>query len=257
MPPQSSRSGESSEPTDRPQEAASPAATDTPVDDRPPKALEKVEAEFMYPKALRLDQITSPENLSHIVPIVFSWDYLPELPQFLVAKDWSVELPIRKNRAAVDPSWHNSIPINPKAAGLPYHTGLTCARHNRHWRSALEYATQLYELLAADQSYNNARRTRGGTLADISRRELKKPEGERFVVFAINLFPQADEERMALIAAGILLVVIFDGKSLRPRNKANHLEIMFRLENSMHFTEHGLVTDSWEEAAGEEVRVAM
>lgn len=166
---------------------------------------------------LQLDKIADAEDLAEVIPVVFSWNYIPRLPSFIVAQDWTFELPIDANRHAVDPSFRNSFPIYPKAAGLPYHTGLTCARHNRFWRPALKYAAELCELLAADQSYNNANLTRGGTLASIGQRELKKPEGERFVTFAINLFPQADEERMQLIATGILFVVTFDGKSSLPR----------------------------------------
>lgn len=171
---------------------------------------------------LQLDKIAAAEDLAEVIPVVFSWNYIPRLPSFIVAQDWTFELPIDANRHAVDLSFRNSFPIYPKAAGLPYHTGLTCARHNRFWRPALKYAAELCELLAADQSYNNANLTRGGTLASIGQRELKKPEGERFVTFAINLFPQADEERMQLIATGILFVVTFD--------------------------------DSWEEAPGESLK---
>ncbi|KAK0622157.1 hypothetical protein DIS24_g11344 [Lasiodiplodia hormozganensis] len=164
----------------------------------------------MADQVLQLDKIAAPDDLPEVMPVFFSWNYIPRLPSFINAQEWTFELPIDANRDAVDPSWRNSFPINPKAASLPYHTGLTFARHNRFWRSALGYAAELCELLATDQSYNNTNLTRGGTLASIGQRELKKPEGERFVTFAINLFPQADEERMQLIAAGILFVVTFD-----------------------------------------------
>lgn len=167
----------------------------------------------MADQVLQLDKIAAPDDLPEVMPVLFSWNYIPRLPSFINAREWTFEQPIDTNRDAVDPSWRNSFPINPKAAGLPYHTGLTFARHNRFWRSALRYAAELCELLATDQSYNNTNLTRGGTLASIGQRELKKPEGERFVTFAINLFPQADEERMQLIAAGILFVVTFDGTS--------------------------------------------
>ncbi|KAK0099605.1 hypothetical protein ONS95_013498 [Cadophora gregata] len=173
----------------------------------------------MSSPSLQLGKIASPEDVEDVVPVVFSWNYLPRLPSFLVAQEWDFKVPII---AAASP---HSFPINPKAAGLPYHTGLTCLRHNRHWRAALKYAAELCELLAADQSYNSATLSRGGNLASIAQRELRAPEGERFVTFAINLFPQADEERMKLIAVGILFVVIFD--------------------------------DSWEEAPGEELKAVQ
>ncbi|CZT05011.1 hypothetical protein WAI453_007530 [Rhynchosporium graminicola] len=163
----------------------------------------------MSTKSLQLKNISAAENLAHVVPVIFSWNYIPRLPSFLVAQDWHFEIPVQKGASAIVDS-PNSFPINPKNAGLPYHTGLTCLRHNRHWRAALRYAAELCELLAADQSYNSATLSRGGNLATIAQRELQAPEGERFVTFAINLFPDADEERMKLIAVGIIFVVIFD-----------------------------------------------
>lgn len=167
----------------------------------------------MTTQSLQLNKIAAAEDLENVIPVVFSWNYIPQLPSFLVAKDWSFDVPIA-DRASVDPFVGNAFSIDPKAAGLPYHTGLTCLRHNRYWRAALQYAGELCELVAADQSYNNAKLSRGGNLATIGQRELRAPLGERFVTFAINLFPLADEERMKLIAVGILFVVMFDGKAL-------------------------------------------
>lgn len=164
----------------------------------------------MEAQRLQLDKIAAREELENVIPLVFSWNYIPQLPAFLVPRDWKFESPV-SHQIPMDPFSRNSFPLNPKAAGLPYHTGLTCLRHNRHWRAALQYAGELCELIAADQSYNNARLPRGGNLATIAQRELQAPPSERFVNFAINLFPQADEERMKLIAVGILFVVMFDG----------------------------------------------
>ncbi|KAK8006989.1 hypothetical protein PG989_000979 [Apiospora arundinis] len=148
-------------------------------------------------------------------------------------------------------------PIDAKAAGFPYHTGLTCLQHNRHWKAALDYASELCELVAADKSYNSAKLSRGGNLATIAKRELKAPLGERFVTFAINLFPKADEERMKLIAVGILFVVMFDGMSffsLIPRDSTSWL--VAQLYTCMWPADRRPInsSDSWEEAPGEDLK---
>lgn len=204
--------------------------------------------------ALQLDKIAAPEDLEHVIPVVFSWDYIPRLPSFLVVQDWSFASPL----AAHDPFSANCFPIDPKAAGFPYHTGLTCIQHNRHWKAALDYAAELCELVAADASYNSAKLSRGGNLATIAKRELKAPLGERFVTFAINLFPKADEERMKLIAVGILFVVMFDG--------ACFIVFFFFVypqpltqPGSPRRSEFRVATadpraDSWEEAPGEDLK---
>ncbi|KAK8058190.1 hypothetical protein PG994_008638 [Apiospora phragmitis] len=194
----------------------------------------------MSARTLQLEKIAAPEDLEHVIPVVFSWNYIPRLPPFLVAQDWYFENPIA-NRSAHDPFSDNCFPIDPKAAGFPYHTGLTCLRHNRHWKAALDYAAELCELVAADKSYNSAKLSRGGNLATIAQRELAAPLGERFVTFAINLFPKADEERMKLIAVGILFVVMFDGGSFLA------LRVVPDLADVS-------TPDSWEEAPGEDLK---
>ncbi|KAI9735008.1 MAG: hypothetical protein M1834_002091 [Cirrosporium novae-zelandiae] len=158
---------------------------------------------------LQLSKLADPENEGSVCPVIFSWDYLPDMSSFLITQDWTFENPIDQNRTD-DKTYKNAFPIYPKAANLPFHTGLTTTRHNRFWKAALDASAELCELLANDQSFKDAKLTSGGTLASIAGRDLQKPEGERFIKFAINLFPQANEERMQLIAAGIMFVVIFD-----------------------------------------------
>ncbi|KAK8062624.1 hypothetical protein PG997_014721 [Apiospora hydei] len=170
----------------------------------------------MSARTLKLEKLAAPQDIEHVIPVVFSWNYIPRLPPFLVAQDWSFENPVTSRPSAHDPFSDNCFPIDPKAAGFPYHTGLTCLHHNRHWKAALDYAAELCELIAADKSYNSAKLSRGGNLATIAQRELATPLGERFVTFAINLFPKADEERMKLIAVGILFVVMFDEAPTNP-----------------------------------------
>ncbi|KAK6837907.1 hypothetical protein PG987_006188 [Apiospora arundinis] len=171
----------------------------------------------MSAQTIQLEKIAAAEDLEHCS----HGTTYPDSPPFLVAQDWSFDNPIA-HCSTSDPFSGNCFPIDAKAAGFPYHTGLTCLQHNRHWKAALDYASELCELVAADKSYNSAKLSRGGNLATIAKRELKAPLGERFVTFAINLFPKADEERMKLIAVGILFVVMFD--------------------------------DSWEEAPGEDLK---
>lgn len=156
-------------------------------------------------KRILFDKLADAQDLDNVIPVSFSWDYIPRMPSFLVKPEWTPSVPV--DNAEVD---SRSFLIRPRAAGFPFHTSLTFARHNRSWKRALKEGGELYELLATDQSYNNAKLSRGGTLATIAQKELSKNELERCVTLAINLFPQADEERMCLVAAGIILVTVFD-----------------------------------------------
>lgn len=156
-------------------------------------------------KRILLENIASPRDVGNVIPISFSWDYIPRIPSFLVNQEWSPSVPVRNSEVE-----SRSFLIYPKAAGFPYHTSLTFARHNRFWKRALKEGSELYELIANDKSYNDAKLSRGGTMASIAQKELSKHELERCVTLAINLFPQSDEERLCLVAAGIILVTVFD-----------------------------------------------
>lgn len=156
-------------------------------------------------KRISLEKIASSQDVSHVIPISFSWDYIPKMPSFLVQQEWTPSVPV--SNVEIE---SRSFRIYPRAAGFPYHTSLTFARHNRFWQRALKEGSELYELIATDQSYNNAKLSRGGTMATIAQKELSKHELERCVTLAINLFPQSDEERLCLVAAGIILVTVFD-----------------------------------------------
>ena len=55
----------------------------------------------------------------------------------------------------------------------------------------------------------------GKSLGSIAAHELTTVEEDRFTKFATYLFPEADEGRMRLLAASIVYIVIFDGRSIR------------------------------------------
>ncbi len=119
----------------------------------------------------------------------------------------------------------NSIRLFPIRAGLPWHTGLRCIRQSIHWKAGLEMSSNLLELFANDVTAEKAKKSNGASLAGIAAKELQIPEDDRFTKFAAYLFPQANEERMRLLAATIVFIIIFD--------------------------------DSWEEASSESVSTAQ
>ena len=93
---------------------------------------------------------------------------------------------------------------------------MTWIRHNRFWRTAFHYTSELVGILAADEGLSRAKVAYGKSLASVSEKLLRQPLSERFFASALNLFPAADEQRMALIAAAIILVTTFDGISNNP-----------------------------------------
>ena len=104
----------------------------------------------------------------------------------------------------------NSIPLFPIRAGLPWYTGLMCIRQSIHWKAGLEMSSNLLELFASDVAAEKVKKSNGASLAGIAAKELQIHEDERFTKFAAYLFPEANEERMRLLAATIVFIIIFD-----------------------------------------------
>ena len=71
-------------------------------------------------------------------------------------------------------------------------------------------SSHLLELFASDVTAGKAKKSNGASLAGIAAKELQIPEDERFTKFPAYLFPEANEERMRLLAATIVFIIIFD-----------------------------------------------
>jgi hypothetical protein len=76
----------------------------------------------------------------------------------------------------------------------------------------MRISNELLELFSTDATITQAVRKNGVSLARIASQELLVEEDDRFAKFATYLFPEANEQRMRLLAAVIVYVIIFDGK---------------------------------------------
>ena len=172
--------------------------------------------------------ITIPSQQEHLSPVHFSYNYLNDVASNPIpvkfrecgARDDSDQEGESPSSDASDRDGEstcgggcvstNSIPLFPLHAGLPWHTGLRCIRQSIHWKAGLEISSNLLELFANDVTAEKAKKSNGASLAGIAAKELQIPEDERFTKFAAYLFPEASEERMRLLAATIVLIIIFD-----------------------------------------------
>ncbi|KAF6800334.1 hypothetical protein CSOJ01_12220 [Colletotrichum sojae] len=137
------------------------------------------------------------EDISWVSPIRFAYDWLKDAPsQYLSAPplEYTSDFPAALfppdypngkgdfTREALRPgnitssNDENAFDISPLRAGLPWATGLMKARQSRR---------------------------NGVSLARIASHELLTEEEGRFTKFATYLFPEADEQRMRLLAATI------------------------------------------------------
>lgn len=106
----------------------------------------------------------------------------------------------------------NAFDVFPAAAGLPWPTGFPRARQNRHWRVGLKASTAALEAFVNSTDMSRlVRAADGRSLADVAARHLRVAEEDRFTKFPTYLWPEADEERIKLLAMSMVLAVVFDG----------------------------------------------
>lgn len=74
----------------------------------------------------------------------------------------------------------------------------------------MQISSELLELFAADITAKRVKKSNGASLASIAAKELQIVEEDRYTKFAAYLFPEANKERMRLLAATILLILIYD-----------------------------------------------
>ena len=191
--------------------------------------------------------LTSPEDSIHLCPVHYSYDYLPHRPQWLAPQPLFSPTIISGSKengpASSNPSREqkaksgNSIPLYLSPAGLPAHTGLSSFRQSKHWKSIVRVTKELLELFAVDHSCKEIMLSRRSgptinhnseiekhdtdraateednarSMASLAQDQLEKGVLDSFCRYSIYLWPEADEERVKLIAQTVVLTFMFDG----------------------------------------------
>lgn len=177
--------------------------------------------------------LASPENHRDISRVRFAYNYLNETPAFLKPRGLQYNIVPGLNKYVkpgkqVHFTTSNAFTLDPIAAGLPWPTGLDCIRQSKFWQSGLSISSRLLELFASDEMIGQAVKASGKSLGSIAAHELTTVEEDRFTKFATYLFPEADEGRMRLLAASIVYIVIFDGRSIRQDSGYKFLTLIDR-----------------------------
>ncbi|KAL8951228.1 MAG: hypothetical protein Q9222_002791 [Ikaeria aurantiellina] len=116
----------------------------------------------------------------------------------------------------------NAITLDPKSAGLPYRSSVTFVRASRFWRANVGEASTLLRLIAGDDSASDIEVNHGITLAKLAKKVLGPGFEHGMVLAAHYMFPAADEERIKLISALMILYFVFDDKAEETSNTTLH-----------------------------------
>ena len=157
-----------------------------------------------------LDKLANPEDIPHISRVVYAHDPVPKAPKYLTPQRTEVD-GIRDLRGD-DRTRSNGLRLYPLAARLPYRCTLDAVHESRFWRESLDASIKLLELLANDRSTADMAVGNGVTLAGLARKELRPGVGYRFNKATSYMYPFADESRIKLLAAMMVMQFVFDGE---------------------------------------------
>ena len=84
-------------------------------------------------------------------------------------------------------------------------------RASKYWNTNLRETTKLLEILAADESTTDIDVEHGITLTKLAKKALRPGREHQMVLATQYMFPSADEQRIRLIAALMIIYFVFDG----------------------------------------------
>ena len=157
----------------------------------------------------QLTKLAALPNLYFISQVRFAHDPVPHLPLFVNSKD--VLFP--KNALSRSRQFkENGIRLRPREAALPYRSTLDAVHESRFWRKGLEVSLELLHLLADDHTATEIKVRKGITMSKLAQRELRPEFEHRFCKATSYMYSFADEDRMKLLAASMVIMFLFDGK---------------------------------------------
>ena len=191
-------------------------------------SIHHVESEY------NLHLLASLVDRDYLCPIHYSNEYLPQRPRWLVPQRISFDQ-IQAGSKYYEKK--NGIPLHFANAGLPTHTGILNFRQTRYWETVVQVTMELLELFAADESCNELtlstqpnpninndssvenhyidgvgiQKNHMRPIASVAMEELNKGLLDSWSRFTIYMWPDADEERIKLVAQTIVLIFMFDG----------------------------------------------
>ena len=160
------------------------------------------------PSPIDLTKLATPSDLSYLPTVQYAYNPLPALPLYIKP----IPLPLTSGAMAVNQySSHNSICLDPFSAGLPYYSSIDHVRASKYWKTNLNESIKLLEILAVDNSATDIEVGHGVTLTKLAKRALRPGREHQMVLATQYMFPSADEQRIKLIAALMIIYFVFDG----------------------------------------------
>ena len=163
------------------------------------------------PSPIDLQKLALPSDLRYLPAIKYAYNPLPALPLHVKPPSF----PLTSGAMAANQySSSNSIRLDPFSAGLPYYSSIDYVRASKYWKTNLNETMKLLEILAVDNSATDIEVDHGITLTKLAKKALRPGREHQIVLATHYMFPNADEQRIRLIAALMIIYFVFDGINL-------------------------------------------
>ncbi|KAL8968795.1 MAG: hypothetical protein Q9197_004685 [Variospora fuerteventurae] len=162
-------------------------------------------------------------HLNFLCPIRYVHDYLPSPPTWLMPQPLSLSNILQRDEDDITASPFytleraSSVYLHTTAARLPLHTGLKDFRQNKYWRANEDSTKELLQLFAQDRKCSDVLLSDNRSLSDLAEKQLENEVIDTYSRFSVYMFPEADEERIRLLAQSVILTFIFDDTPLERR----------------------------------------
>ncbi|KAL8644291.1 MAG: hypothetical protein Q9210_007325 [Variospora velana] len=155
-------------------------------------------------------------DLNFLCPIRYIYDYLPFPTAWLMPQPVSLSNISQRGEGDMTASPFyklervNSVYLHTTEARLPLHTGLKDFRQNKYWRANEDSTRELLQLFAQDRKCSDVLLSNNRSLSDLAEKQLESEVIDTYSRFSVYMFPEADEERIRLLAQSVILIFIFD-----------------------------------------------
>lgn len=160
------------------------------------------------PAAIDLGRLGTPSDNADLPRIEYAYDPLAALPDYL--NQGLIPLPSGATTKNIISSV-NSVKLDPVSARLPYRCSLDHVYASKFWASNLNETVKILSLLADDDSASDIEVDHGITVAKLARKALGPGLEHQMVLATHYMFPGADEHRIKLISALMIMYFVFDG----------------------------------------------
>ena len=153
-------------------------------------------------QVIDLGKVTTQASKPYLCPVLYANHYLANIPGLLTPPRimWLIH-DHYLSESFLQYFKDNAIALDPRRAGLPWHTGLDFSMQNKHWEKCVEASKSFLQCLLEASLDSNGTRIPSSATEQLEQKTARLP---------IHMFPFATPERLVLLAEANEIIFFFD-----------------------------------------------